>query len=163
MITNGPGVKFSQFVNGGAAKAGDRAAGLRNGNNTLFDISAFNGAVLSRQITQAAHGFTVGEIITFNPGTLLYVLAQADNAADAEVIGIVTAIIDVNNFILQFGGYVSGLTIPLVAGTVYFLSPTIAGAMTSTAPTTPGQVRKSLLFSDSTSSGYWQNYQGQQL
>lgn len=157
-----PGVKFGQFINGGSPQAGDMAAGLRAGNNTLFDLSGFNGAALARQIIQAAHGFTVNTVLRFDSGTLMYVRAQADNAADAEVLGIVAAVIDLNTFVLQFGGYLTGLT-PLTIATMYFLSDVTAGLLTSTPPVTVGTIRKPLLFTDSTTSAYWLNYQGQQL
>ncbi len=157
----GIGVKFDQFLDGGTPIAGDEVVGLRNGNNYRFDFSSFNGYSLSKEFMQAAHGFVIGQILRLNGA--VFVLAQADSAANADVVGIVAAVTDVNNFVLQFGGFVQNLTPVLVSGTDYYLDPAVAGAMTATAPTTPGQIFKPLLIAYSTSTGFWLNYQGQQL
>jgi hypothetical protein len=53
----------------------------------------------------------------------------------------------------------SGLT----AGTVYFLSPSSAGALTATAPTTVGQVSKPLLIAYTTTAGYFFDWRGEVL
>jgi hypothetical protein len=155
----GIGVKFDQFLNGGTPQAGDEAVGLRNGQNYRFDISGINGAVLAKEFTQAAHGFAIGEILRLNAG--VFVLAQADAAANADVVGIVAAVIDVNTFLLQFGGFVQNLIPVLVAGTAYFLDAATAGAMTAVPPAVVGQIRKPLLIAYSTTTGFWLNYQGQ--
>ncbi len=160
-FSNSPGVKFSQFLNGLAPQLGDQFVGLRAGTNYRFDGSPLGtSGQLSREISQAAHGFTVGEILQFN-GTI-WVLSQADNAADANSLGIVSFIDDVNDFELTLYGYVPGLS-GLVAGDNYFLDPTVAGGMTTTAPVTVGQIRKPIFTADSTTSGYFYNYNGQQL
>lgn len=157
------GVKFDQFLDGGTPVAGDQAVGLRNGQNYRFDISSVNnGSTISKAFHQIAHGFVIGNILRFNNAGL-FVLAQADNAADADVVGIVSAVDDADNFVLLFGGFVTNLVPVLVAGSVYYLSPTAAGAMTAVAPVTPGQIFKPLLIAYSTSTGFWLNYQGQQL
>jgi hypothetical protein len=108
-------------------------------------------------VNQTAHGFVVGDIVRFN-GTI-YVKAQADSATNSEVAGIVAVIIDANNFTLITNGYVTGLT-GLVAGTTFFLSPSVAGALTATEPTTAGQVTKPLVIADTTTSGYFFNFRG---
>jgi len=156
-----PGVKFSQFLNGLNPQLGDQFVGLRSGTNYRFDGSPTGTTgQLSREISQTAHGFTVQQIVRFN-GTL-YVLAQGDSAADADVLGMVSAVDDVNDFELTLYGYVPGLS-GLTPGADYFLDPTVAGGMTLTAPSTPGQVRKALFTADSATSGYFYNNGGQQL
>lgn len=146
--------------------------GMIRYNNTTNQLEAFingmwqaleTGGIannLQIQVTQAAHGFIVGNVLRLN--LAVYVLAQADNVADAEAIGIVVGVIDVNNFILQFGGYVTGLA-GLIAGTVYFLSTGVAGALTATRTVVPGTVVKPLLVADTTTSGFWVNQLGQLL
>lgn len=120
-----------------------------------------NADFLLININQPGHPFTVvGQVAMYNLAG--YQLAQADNANDANVVGIVSFITDAANFTLQMGGHVTNLA-GLANGTVYFLSPTVAGAMTAVAPVTVGQIRKPLLMADSATSGYWLNYQGQQL
>lgn len=113
-----------------------------------------------RQITQSSHGFSVGSIIKFN-GTV-YATAQADTAANAEVVGIVSTVGSANSFILTTHGYVTGLS-GLTAGNTYFLSPSSPGALTATEPSTVGQISKPVLIADSTTSGYFYNMRGEIL
>jgi hypothetical protein len=155
----GIGVKFDQFLDGGVPQAGDQAVGLRNGQNYRFDISSIGGFSISKEFTQVAHGFSIGEILRLNGA--VFVLAQADMAANADVVGIVSAVTDADNFVLLFGGFVENLIPVLAAGTVYFLDAAVAGAMTAVPPAVIGQVRKPLLIAYSTSTGFWLNYNGQ--
>lgn len=113
-----------------------------------------------RQITQSSHGFSVGNIIKFN-GTS-YATAQADTAANAEVVGIVSTVGSANSFILTTHGYVTGLS-GLTAGVTYFLSPSSPGTLTATEPSTVGQISKPVLIADSTTSGYFYNMRGEIL
>lgn len=108
-------------------------------------------------IAQATHGFTVGNIIRWN-GTS-YVKSQADSASNAEVAGMVSTVIDANNFVLTLEGAVSGLT-SLTSGTSYFLDPSTAGVYTATEPSTVGQVSKPLFVADSTTTAIFKNYRG---
>lgn len=120
--------------------------------------SGGNGQANSVTITQAAHGFTAGEVLRLS-GTQTYSLAQADNVVDAEVVGIVSSIVDANNFIMTTSGYVSGLS-GLTADIVYFLDPSVAGGLTATQPITTGLVSKPIFISDTTTSGYFVNNRG---
>lgn len=115
---------------------------------------------VSRSVAQSSHGFTVGKVL-YLVGTT-YTLAQADTVVKAEAVGIVSTVTDANNFILTVSGLVTGLS-GLTAGTVYFLSPSSAGDLTATEPTTVGQVSKPLLIADSTTSGYFINFRGELL
>lgn len=132
----------------------------------FFQTNGSNVTTLSQNyaniktITQTAHGFSAGNVLTYN-GTA-YALAKADTTTDAEVVGIVIASIDANDFLMQFGGYVTGLS-GLTAGSAHFLSPSSAGTLTTTAPTTTGQVIKPVLVADTTTSGYWTNQLGIQV
>ena len=160
-----PGIKFSQFAQGGMPVAGDQAAGLRNGIDTLFDIGASGPpSTLTLAVVQPAHGFTVGQVVRFTGAA--FVLAQADNAGDAEVFGIVASVQDANDFMIQFGGIVTVLPAPvspLIPGNIYFLSAAAAGAMTNVPPVAIGQIRKALMIAYTATSGLWLNYLGQQL
>jgi hypothetical protein len=51
----------------------------------------------------------------------------------------------------------------LTAGSVYFLSPSTAGAITATEPTTEGQISKPVFVADSTTSGYFFNFRGSEV
>lgn len=107
--------------------------------------------VVVKSITQASHGFSVGQIVYFN-GTS-YALARANADSTSEVLGVVTEVTDINNFKLSMTGYVSGLS-GLVAGTTYYLSDTVAGALTATAPTAGPSVNKPVLVAISASTAY---------
>ena len=97
------------------------------------------GSALAVEVAQNSHGFSVGNIIRLS-GINTYAKAQADSAANAEVVGIVTTVTDANNFAYTTEGVVT-VGVPAVAAeTVLFLSPTTAGALTATAPTTQGHV-----------------------
>lgn len=125
---------------------------------TLSTSSSSSSAV-TMNVNQTSHGFTVGKILRRDGGSNLYVTAQSDSAANAESLGMVVDVIDVDNFTLQEIGYVTGLS-GLTDGTVYFLSPTSAGDMTATEPTTTGQVSKPQFVADSTTSGWLLHYRG---
>lgn len=109
-------------------------------------------------MTQVAHGFVVGDVLRVD-GTDVYAKAQADTEANAEVVGIVVAVADVDNFSLLSVGWLDGLS-GLTAETVYYLSPTTAGALTATEPTTSGQVSKPLLWASEADAGYFFNQRG---
>jgi hypothetical protein len=127
------------------------------GDGTWASVTAAAAAV-TKDINQVAHGFTAGELVRLS-GTSTYDEAQADSAANAEVVGIVSAVADVDNFTLTTSGYVSGLS-GLTANTMYFLSPSTAGLLTATEPSTVGQISKPCFYADTTTSGYFINYRG---
>lgn len=106
---------------------------------------------LRRDITQTAHGLSVGDVVRLD-GTD-YAKAQADSEANAEAVGIVIAVANSNNFTVQTGGFVSGLS-SLAAGTVYYLDDDTAGLLTATEPTDTGDVSKPLLIAATTTSGW---------
>lgn len=92
---------------------------------------------LIKNVSQVAHGFSVGDIVRFDG--LIYVLAQADSFANSQAIGLVTNVADANNFTITVSGYVSSLS-ALTPGDLYYLDPAIAGGVTTTEPVTVGQV-----------------------
>lgn len=120
--------------------------------------SSGSGSSVTNTITQNGHGFVVGNVVYLNAST--YTLARADLANTAEVIGIVSSITDANTFVLTTEGKVTGLS-GLVSGTAYFLSPSSAGALTPTEPTTQNQISKPILIADSTTSGQFFNMRGE--
>lgn len=93
----------------------------------------------SKDVAQTAHGLAVGDWIKVS-GANSYAKAQANSAANAEVVGVVSEVTDANNFVYVFGGDLatSGLTV----GSSYFLSPDTAGAMTAVAPSALSHVSK---------------------
>ena len=105
----------------------------------------------SEIITQASHGFSVGEALYLN-GTV-YTLALADNTVTAEVVGVVSLVIDVNNFLLTTVGKITGLA-GLTPGAVSWLSDVTPGLVTETIPTTEGNITKPIWIADTTTSAY---------
>lgn len=138
----------------GAGTAGQvLASGGASADPTFQDVSA-----LRRTITQVAHGFSVGQALIMAGGQD-YGLAQANSNGNAATVGMVSVVIDANNFVLATGGYVSGLS-GLSAGASYFLSPTTPGALTNVEPTAVGQISKPLFIATSTTAGYLFNMRG---
>lgn len=101
--------------------------------------------------TQAGHGFSIGDVIRHS--STAWVKAQADSLANAEAYGIVSAIPDGDNFTVTTHGYISGLS-GLTAGGTYYLSESVAGGYTLTAPSSVGQVVKPVLLALGSSTGY---------
>jgi hypothetical protein len=113
---------------------------------------------LSKTISQAAHGFSVGEVLRWDSGTSTYVRAQANSEANAQVVGIVD-VIDTDEFIMLIYGYAevySGLT----PGATYYLSDSVAGALTTTPPTAAGSVVKPVLVATTAANAYFPNWLG---
>lgn len=98
-----------------------------------------SGESVSKSTTITAHGFVVGELVYLNGST--WTKAIATSAAAAESIAMVTTVTDANTVVLTYSGFVSGLS-GLTAGDVMFLSPSSAGGMTATEPSTAGQISK---------------------
>lgn len=112
---------------------------------------------VSRDINQVTHALAVGDVIRYN-GTA-FVKAQADAEANAECMGVVSAVADVDNFTMTTHGYVTGLS-GLTSGVTYFLSETTAGLLTATPPTGTGEVRKAQFIATSTTTGHYNNFVG---
>lgn len=109
-------------------------------------------------VAQAGHGLIVGNVVKCT-GANTYAKAQADSASNAEVVGIVSAVADANNFTLFLCGTISVLT-GLTAGSEVYLSPTVAGGYTNTRPTTATQVVKPIGIAITTTAMVWINMLG---
>ena len=107
---------------------------------TSIDVG--DGAV-TVDVTQANHSLTVGMPIKVS-GANQYAAAQADSAANAEVVGIVTAVASSSAFTMTLAGEITTAgAVPdsTSPGDIVYLS-TSAGAVTTTEPSTAGQVSK---------------------
>lgn len=120
-------------------------------------VAASGQPAVTHLVAQTAHGFVVGQAVRYNGSQ--YVLAKADAAANADVDGLVSGVVDANHFTIQIGGYIVGLA-ALAAGTDYFLDPVTAGGLTAAEPSAPGQVSKPLLHADAATTGYLLNMRG---
>lgn len=114
-------------------------------------------------VHQPSHSLSVGYPIRVS-GTNTYVGAQANNEANAEVVGYVTEIVDGDNFkYVPIGEVTTGVP-SQPAGTVLFLSPTVQGGLTATEPTTVGQVSKPLMVViESGAKALFINYRGMKI
>lgn len=106
-------------------------------------------AATALDVNQTSHGFSVGQAIYYNGTT--WALAKA-NAASTLGLGIVSAVADANDFTVAFAGSISGLA-GLTAGQYYYVSDSVAGALTSTEPSAAGSYSNPILFALSTTSG----------
>ena len=107
------------------------------GYNELSGWSSLGGGGTTDRVTQASHGFVIGDVLYMNGS--VYAKALADAANTAEVVGMVSRIIDASTFELTLSGEVAGLS-GLTPGENYFLSAATAGAITATEPSVVGQV-----------------------
>jgi hypothetical protein len=110
--------------------------------NVAREIVVGESNPLEEEIFQTSHGFSVGEVLKTSSVAGEYELAQADSAANAEVVGIVSEVVDVDTYKIQIGGNLTAGVPSGSHGDVVFLSPTVAGGTTTTKPSTNGQVIK---------------------
>lgn len=126
---------------------------IQNSNIAIGIGTAWLNTVTS--VTQTTHGFVVGDVLKVTGG--VYSKAQANNTTNAAAVGIVYSVTDANNFVLCTSGYVGGLS-GLTVGITYYLSDTVAGALTATAPTAPSVIVP-LVTATSITEGYYKTPQ----
>ena len=145
------GTEYSDLIDSFFNKTDDTLISSING-QTADPLGNINIPVASSIVNQANHGFSIGNILYFN-GTS-YVRALAENSAKSNVVGIVSRIINMNNFTLLTSGLITSLS-GLIPGAVYYLSDVVSGALTTTAPTANNTVQKVMLVAISSTSGYY--------
>lgn len=115
------------------------------------------GDKLVRAINKNGHGLSVGQWVRqtggSDSGSGTYVPAQADSLSNCEAVWLVGAVADANNFTLVLAGYVSGFS-GLTPSRMYYLSPTVPGAMTLVKPSVDGQVIKPVAFAVGSTRAY---------
>jgi hypothetical protein len=114
----------------------NRGGTLQVQDDTGLETAIGAGGTVDR-ISQIGHGFTAGQILYFDG--VEYQLAQANTSPTAEIVGMVSRVIDVDTFELTLEGKIIDLS-GLTAGEVYFLSSSVPGGITITEPTTIGYV-----------------------
>jgi hypothetical protein len=105
-------------------------------------------------VTQAAHGLLAEKWIYRDAGTNAYAYALADDATTAEAIGVIVEVVDVNTFKMQQSGFNDGDLSGLTDGSVYYLSDSSAGDITTTAPTAAGSYTKPVLVATAADGGW---------
>lgn len=156
--------KFSQFVDGGAQKLGDKVVGLRNGQNYQFDAGASGGGASIYTITQANHGLDKTNWVYINTAGE-FKKADSITAVKAEVVGVVLKKDDddpTNKFILQTEGLVeAGTFTGLSLGRVYFLSNSPdSGQMVLNDNEENGQVSLPLFDAYTADTGFIRQFRG---
>lgn len=155
------GVGFLKVASGATAdRPGSAVNGMIRYNSDLTAFegyaanawSAIGGGGTVDKVTQASHAFAVRDVLYINASGV-YVKALATAANTAEVVGVVSRVVDANNFEITLSGEITGLT-GLTAGGVYFLSDATAGLATLTEPTTVGYVSVPIGVASSTTSLY---------
>lgn len=111
-------------------------------------------STVSRTITQTAHGLVVGNWI-WNSAPGIYALTSTASDNQINSVGVVSQVIDANNFVIVTSGYVNlGIFHLLSATNVGYLSAT-SGQLTAIKPIERARV---VFIADSTTSGYVQQY-----
>jgi hypothetical protein len=143
-------------------KTGGNSLFLKDSTGTEVDLGPGMVSSIRETITQAAHGFVVGDTLRRQSGS--YTKALADTEANSEeTVGVVMSVTDVNTFVLVYRGGITGLS-GLTDGALYYLSAATAGLLTVTAPTTPvTAVKKPVLVATSTTTGIVLNQVGQPI
>jgi len=139
------------FVAGGGDPTGMKLLGQDATGVVEFEDEVAPDSI-STELTVNSHGFAVGDWLYLNGGT--WTKAIATSEAASNVLGVVSEVVDTNNFVLTNVGYVSTLSGLGASGLVFYLSPTTAGAMTTTKPTTVGQVIRKLFISQTNNAGW---------
>lgn len=119
-----------------------------------YSATLFTTNTLNKLVFQIGHGFIVGQVLRFNGAT--FVTAQADNEPNAEVVGMVYAISDADNFWITQVGFVANLaTGPYTPGMLYYLSETVPGQLQTVRPTIVGEVIVPCFIADTATSGFF--------
>jgi len=97
-------------------------------------------------LTKTSHGLTSGDINKpIKKTSSGYGLASAATLTNADVFGLLSSVIDANNFVLVTSGKYSWHTHGYATNAELFLS-TVAGNLTTTAPTGEGTVYKKVAY-----------------
>jgi hypothetical protein len=121
---------------------GSTAATHLNGAAIYHDWSAGEADSAARAfvtVHQASHPFAAGDVI-YCSGANTYAKAKADDAATADVVGVVSEDVGTDDFTFCMGGVMTTGVPAVAAGTVLFLSDATAGLLTATEPTTVGHI-----------------------
>lgn len=136
------------------------------GSSLILQGGAAVAKTLKESVTQAGHGFTVGDVIRWDGAQVppKYVKAIADTAQNAEVAGVVSGTPDSNEFEVTYHGYIDLPSLSGISAPVMFLSGSVGGSLAASPPSAVGTVVKPVLTKNSNGSGYLvMNYLGTQI
>jgi hypothetical protein len=136
-----------------------KVAALANNANWVPFAAAGSGDATKKKYQQVANGFSVGDVISFNGTQFVKGIANAGNTL--EFLGMVSSIIDPDNFILTYSGFIDTTPISgLSANTLYYVSPINAGKITPIEPFNPGESSRPILITQTPTSGLVLNDRG---
>lgn len=118
-----------------------------------YSARALTTNILQNIVEYTNHGFPIGIILGWDGTTWFSSIANSD--LNSQVVGMVSYVIDVNNFVITQVGFVSNLPDSYMAGDEYYLSPTNPGELTNVKPTTPGQYVVPLFIPYTLHTGYF--------
>ena len=109
--------------------------------------SPFTDNRMTLTVSHTSHGFDandIGKAVRSSGTDGQFVVARANSAANAEVVGVITSIDTANQYTITTSGFVDVVAaVPTAtAGTVFFLAEADDSQLTSTEPTTVGAVSK---------------------
>lgn len=132
----------------------------------ILQGGAVSAKSLKDSVTQVGHGFTVGDVVRWDPVATVpgYTAARADSATNAEVAGVVSKVDTADNFEITYHGYIEIPAISGISAPVWFLSATKGGSLDITPPSALGTVVKPVITRNSNGSGHLvMNYLGTQI
>jgi hypothetical protein len=171
-VTNGDGVLVSLNASSGLATlslgstSGTISTGLTFGGSINF-----LGETVIPNISYKITGITLGSGYTFGSvvriSTSGYTAAQANDPDAAEMVGVISNL-TTSNATVTLAGRISGNFTTVAGGTlspgcVYFLSPSTGGYITTSEPTTIGQVSKPVILGLGETAGVVLQYRGNYL
>ena len=135
-----------------------------NGDTVLLSGTTVSSERIDKDIFQTGHTFLVGDVVGYTGSSYFKPVATTTGG---EPLGIVSAIIDTDNFTIVYQGYIEGLSgvtattnTTLSAQTVYYLSPTVAGKLTPDQTITQDDVVKPMIITLTTDDANVVNYRG---
>jgi hypothetical protein len=126
----------------------------RNPRDAILDQT---GGAINVPINLLNHNFQIGQVLAQVGANLA--LADASNPLLCEVVGVVTAIENQDNFTLTTTGQVTCFT-GLTPGLAYFLADNSPGSITPIEPVTPQHVSKPILIAATPTTAYIYSYRG---
>lgn len=107
-------------------------------NQQVADLSFVGQAKFNEDnivLSQSSHNFRPGDVLFYNAATKKFDKAIAINAMDSEVCGIVSEVVDVDNFVLSTHGYIKLDRYSFDVGKPLYLSESVPGRLQSIEPT----------------------------
>lgn len=127
-------------------------------NYTAID-QLFTTSIMQNTVVQNGHGFVVGNVLYYTGA--LYAKAHNDTQTTAQTVGIVSAVISPNIFIVTQAGFVTTLGGPFTPGTQYYLDGAgNPGGLTTVPPVASGTWVVPLFMPVTNTIGYYFNNYG---